>query len=113
MGVQPSLQTLLDDADALPIAGWDFSLLRDRIAITGLPWNFDEIVASHAHTASDLLDIGTGGGEWLAGLGARPARTVATESWPPNIEVAGRRLRPLGITVVATEPAPERGPVRG
>ena len=37
----------------------------------------------------------------------RPARTVATETWPPNVDVAGRRLRPLGITVVRTDPAPD------
>jgi SAM-dependent methyltransferase len=107
VAAQPSFDTLLDEADALPIAGWDFSVLGDRIAIAALPWDFDEIVASHARMAPDLLDIGTGGGEWLAGLRVRPARTVATESWPPNVEVAGRRLRPLGVTVVATEPAPD------
>jgi SAM-dependent methyltransferase len=102
---QPSFDRLLDEADALPIAGWDLSVLGDRIVIGALPWDFDEIVASHARMAPDLLDIGTAGGEWLAGLRARPARTVATEGWPPNVEVAARRLRPLSVTVVATEPA--------
>lgn len=107
MGLQPPFDTLLDEADALPTAGWDLSVLGDRIAIAPLPWDFDEIVASHACMAPDLLDIGTGGGEWLARLRARPARTVATEGWPPNVEVAARRLRPLGVTVVVTEPAPD------
>jgi hypothetical protein len=27
--------------------------------------------------------------------------------WPPNVDVAGRRLRPLGVTVVAAEPTPD------
>jgi len=107
VGAQSSFDTLLEEADALPIAGWDFSVLGDRIAIAALPWDFDEIVASHARMAPDRLDIGTGGGEWLARLRARPARTVATEGWPPNVEVAARRLRPLGVTVVVTEPAPD------
>jgi hypothetical protein len=53
----------------------------------------------------DLLDIGTGGGEWLAAQPNRPPRTVATESWPPNVDVAGARLRPLGVTVVRDEGA--------
>ena len=61
----------------------------------------------HAHDSPDLLDMGTGGGEWLAALRHRPARTVATEAWPPNVEVAGARLRPLGITVVAVDAAPD------
>jgi SAM-dependent methyltransferase len=107
VAAQPSFETLLSEADSLPIAGWDFSVLGDRIAIAALPWDFDEIVASHARTAPDLLDIGTGGGEWLAGLHFLPTRTVATEGWPPNVDVAGRRLRPLGFTVIATEPAPD------
>lgn len=54
-----------------------------------------------------MLDLGTGGGEWLAGLPYRPPRTVATESWGPNVEIAAARLRPLGITVVRTECVPD------
>jgi SAM-dependent methyltransferase len=102
-----SFDALLTDADALPVGGWDLSALGDRISIAPLPWDFDETVADAARATSDLLDIGTGGGEWLASLAHRPARTVATEGRPPNVDVAGRRLRRLGITVVATEPAPD------
>jgi SAM-dependent methyltransferase len=51
--------------------------------------------------------MGTGGGEWLAALPHRPPRTVATESWLPNLEVATARLRPLGVTVVFVEAAPD------
>jgi SAM-dependent methyltransferase len=72
-----------------------------------LPWDFDSIVAERARTSADLLDLGTGGGEWLAALAHRPARTVATESWKPNVAVARRRLEPLGIEVVEVEPAPD------
>lgn len=61
----------------------------------------------HARRSPDLLDLGTGGGEWLAALPYRPARTVATESWPPSIPVAEARLAPLGISVVAVESAPD------
>jgi hypothetical protein len=96
---------LLNEADSLPSIGWDFSRLGDRITITPPPWDFGEIVAAHAQTSPDLLDIGTGGGEWLAALPVRAERTVATESWPPNLDVAGQRLRPLRITVVETEAA--------
>jgi SAM-dependent methyltransferase len=70
-----------------------------------LPWNLDSIVVSRAREAPDLLDLGTGGGEWLAGLEYRPARTVATESWAPNVPVARRRLEPIGIQVVRAEAA--------
>jgi SAM-dependent methyltransferase len=97
----------LKEEDMLPVEGWDLGALGDRISIAPPPWDFDQTVVRHARAAPDLLDIGTGGGEWLASLAHRPPRTVATEGWPPNVDVAGRRLRPLGITVVACEPAPD------
>jgi hypothetical protein len=39
-------------------------------------------------------------------LTGRP-RTVATEAWPPNLNIAGARLRPLEVTVVWDEGAPD------
>ena len=98
---------LLDEADATPVAGWDFSWLGERVATTPLPWDFEELVLRHARGAPDLLDMGTGGGERLAAMSYRPPRTVATEAWPPNVDVAGARLRPLGVTVVRVEGAPD------
>jgi SAM-dependent methyltransferase len=98
---------LLEEAEAHALEGWDFSWLGGRMRTAPLPWNFDETVATHAQGSPDLLDMETGGGEWLARLIFRPRRTVATESWPPNVDVAGSRLRPLGITVVQDEGAPE------
>jgi SAM-dependent methyltransferase len=74
---------------------------------TGPGWSFDDIVVQHARESPDLLDMGTGGGEWLSKLAFRPRRTVATEAWPPNVDVARGRLAPLGIDVVAVEPAPD------
>ena len=70
-----------------------------------LPWDYDSLVAERARSSPDLLDLGTGGGEWLASFAFRPARTVATEAWEPNVPVAADRLRPLGVDIVAVEPA--------
>jgi SAM-dependent methyltransferase len=36
----------------------------------------------------------------LAGIPRAPRVLVATESWPPNVAVAARNLRPLGAAVV-------------
>lgn len=99
-------ESLLSQAETTPIEGWDLSRLGDRISTKPRPWNFEKIVEEHAARAADLLDMGTGGGERLMALKHRPARTVATEAWPPNVDVAGRNLRPLGITVVWDEGAP-------
>lgn len=100
-------EQLIQEARSHLIEGWDFAWLGDRVSTTPLPWSFEEIVTRHARESPDLLDLGTGGGEWLASLPYRPARTVATESWLPNVNVAGARLTPMGITVVRTDPAPD------
>ena len=53
--------------------------------------------------ASSLLDIQTGGGEVLAEVLARvddpPDVLAATESWPPNAEIARRTLALFGVAV--------------
>lgn len=98
---------LLADAASRPITGWDFSALGDRLSVRPLPWDFAEIAARQAATSPDLLDLETGGGEWLSSLPHRPPRTVATEPWAPNAAVARTRLEPLGVTVVDVEPPPD------
>ena len=101
------LASLLDEAEAQPVWGWDFSWLGRRMATSALPWDYDAVVLRQARAARDMLDMGTGGGEWLAALPVRPPRTVATEGWEPNVDVAGARLRPLSVTVVRVEGAPD------
>jgi SAM-dependent methyltransferase len=102
-----SLDRLLDEAESAPVEGWDFSWLGHRMSTAPLPWRFDEIVVRLARRSPDLLDIGTGGGEWLARLPYRPPRTVATESWEPNVYVARVRLGPLGVDLVPVAAAPD------
>ena len=96
---------LLDEAARQPFSGWDFSWIEGRIESQPMPWNYTAAVVEHARRSPDLLDLGTGGGEWLASLPYRPPRTVATEAWPPNVEVANARLEPLGVEVVQVPPA--------
>jgi len=99
------VDAMLDEAERQQFAGWDFSWLRGRIVSEPLPWDYTAVVVDHARRSPDLVDLGTGGGEWLAQLAYRPARTVATEAWPPNVSVARARLEPLGIEVVQVPPA--------
>lgn len=95
---------LIEEARAQPLRGWDVSY-GGRIAHAE-PWDFTAIVAEHARHATSLLDLGTGGGEWLSKLPNRPANTVATEGWPPNVPVARERLAPFGVAVHGVEAAP-------
>jgi SAM-dependent methyltransferase len=98
---------LLENAVAQPMTGWDFSWLGERPATDDPPWEFTTIVTDLARESPDLLDLGTGGGEWLASLSYRPVRCVATESWPPNAAAARRRLEPLGVDVRTVQPFPD------
>ena len=109
------IDALLDEAERQPFVGWDFTWLRGRLDSQPLPWNYTEAVVKHAEESIDLLDLGTGGGEWLASLAYRPPLTVATEAWPPNVVVAKSRLAPLGVKVIQVEPARDNTgkPVKG
>jgi SAM-dependent methyltransferase len=98
---------LVEEASRHPTTGWDFAWLGERMNTTPLPWDFTRLVAERASSAQRMLDMGTGGGEWLAGLAARPPHTVATEGWAPNVPVATTRLAPLGVEVVQIETAPD------
>lgn len=103
----PTFDDLVAQALAAPFSGWDFSWLDARSSHQQTPWSYAAEVASRAESVTTMLDMGTGGGEQLASLSLRPPRTVATESWPPNVGVAAHRLEPLRIPVVQCSGAPE------
>lgn len=85
-----------------PFQGWDFSYLDDRYHEEQPPWSYDTLVREILPGAETLLDMGTGGGEKLLEFAdALPARTIATEGYPPNVPVARAALEPHGIQVMA------------
>jgi hypothetical protein len=92
---------LVAEALEQDFSGWDFAWLRDRWFEEDPPWAYESIVVGEIKRVSSLLDMGTGGGEFLASLAPLPNHTVATESYAPNISVARGRLEPLGVSVVA------------
>lgn len=100
-----SPEALLEEAAQTPFRGWDLAALGDRIRLLPPAWDFEAIVDEAIADVTAMLDMGTGGGEWLSSLRRRPGLTVATESYAPNVPVAAARLRPLGIIVVRDEGA--------
>lgn len=82
------------------IHGWDFSYLDGRFTEeTDLPWNYEKIVHSYLMPCHNILDIDTGGGEFLLSLNHPFDNTSATEGYPPNFELCKRKLLPLGINL--------------
>ncbi|MDO4863635.1 MAG: class I SAM-dependent methyltransferase [Ruminococcus sp.] len=93
------IKSWLEEERSAQIHGWDFSHLDGRM-ISGdddLPWSFPERIARYIKPTDRILDIDTGGGEFLLSLGHSPVLTSATESYPPNVELCRQTLTPLGI----------------
>lgn len=65
-----------------------------------LPWNYFNIVKSYLVEADSLLDMGTGGGEFLSNLAPLPTKAYATESYEPNIKLARNNLESYGVKVI-------------
>ena len=79
--------------------GWDFSYLENRWDDEELPWNYEEILKKYLRPNYKLLDMGTGGGEFLLSLNHPYNNTSVTEMWAPNVELCKQNLEPLGIEV--------------
>lgn len=84
-----------------PLVGWDFSYLDGRVHYEEPPSSYETRAAELMHRARAVLDIDTGGGECLLTLRPHwPTTMVATESYPPNLQLATERLAPLGVQVL-------------
>jgi SAM-dependent methyltransferase len=86
---------------AIKFEGWDFSYFEKNQSLKEYPieWNYRYIVESNISENQYLLDLGTGGGEFLSSLKGLPKHTFATEGYIPNVELAKNRLNKIGIDV--------------
>jgi len=92
-------EELLAEGEAERVEGWDFSWFEGRATEERPPWGYARLIGARMAEAQAGLDIQTGGGEVLATIPQPPPVLAATESWPPNVALARRRLAPLGATV--------------
>ncbi|MFC6705957.1 class I SAM-dependent methyltransferase [Flexivirga alba] len=85
--------------------GWDFSSLDGRMSESSEPWDLAAVWRTALTSGTRVLDMGTGGGEFLARFAdALPEHTVATEGWLPNLGVARSGLAPYDVGVVGADP---------
>jgi len=88
----------LHEQEIAHIRGWDFSHIDGRYAEEeDLPWSYRETIDACRKPEHRLLDIDTGGGEFLLSLGHPNENTTAMEGYPPNVELCRKKLLPLGI----------------
>jgi SAM-dependent methyltransferase len=92
---------LVQEGLSLPFSGWDFSNLGERWKIHEPSWDYQALARSWMNGITSMLDQDTGGGEILSTLVPFPPHIWATESYPPNIQVAIERLEPLGVRVIS------------
>lgn len=87
-------------------SGWDFSHISGRMEEFPLTWNYTNLIKRYYRNAESMLDMGTGGGEYLSAINKMmklPKITCATEAYEPNIPIARERLKPLGVEVYAVK----------
>jgi SAM-dependent methyltransferase len=84
-------------------SGWDFTYIGDRVVNAPLTWSYSSIIIPLLKNSKSLLDMGTGGGEFLASLFPLPKYTCATEAYKPNLSLAKEKLEPLGVSVYYSE----------
>ena len=84
---------------ALPFSGWDFSPIATRRRTGNPPWDYAGLLREKIRVVSSMVDLGTGGGEFLASLAPLPRVAYATEAYPANFTIASRRLAPMGVSV--------------
>ena len=75
------------------IHGWDFSHIEGRYTEeTDLPWNYQHIILDYLNPEMKLLDIDTGGGEFLLSL--RHPYVKCNRSLSPKYSAMQRNLAP-------------------
>ncbi len=98
MDLEKAKEQWLAEERAAHIHGWDFSPIHGRFEEGGdIPWNYRTIVRSYLSADSKLLDVDTGGGEFLLSLHHPYQNTSATEGYPRNVALCQSILIPLGI----------------
>lgn len=92
------IKTLKSEEEIAYIHGWDFSHIEGRYTEdTNFPWDYKRVIKKHLTPKKMLLDIDTGGGEFLLSLNHPFINTAATENYPPNVQLCKEKLLPLGI----------------
>ena len=80
------------------IKGWDFSHIEGRYTSEdSLPWNYRAAILERLRPQMQILDIDTGGGEFLLSLKHPHRNTAAMENYPPNVSLCTETLLPLGM----------------
>lgn len=92
------IEKWLQEEKVAHIQGWDFSHIWGKYEEENdLPWDYEEIVRRYLTKDKKVLDLDTGGAEFLLSLQHPYHNLSATEAYPPNVELCKKKLLPLGV----------------
>jgi len=98
MGKETSIAAWKAEEKIAHIRGWDFSHIDGRYTEQDdLPWDYRAVIGQYLRPEMKIMDIDTGGGEFLLSLDHPHENTAAMESYPPNVALCKELLLPLGI----------------
>jgi len=97
MNRQELFNLWLREEETAHIHGWDFSHIEGKYEEAPLPWDLRSIILEHLRPDMRILDMDTGGGEFLLSLGHPCDMTAATEAYPPNVNLCREKLIPMGV----------------
>lgn len=98
MTVEQRKESWKREEEIARIHGWDFSHIHGRYTEEDdLPWDFGKIIQKYRNDNMKLMDMETGGGEFLLTFRHPYENTAAIEGYPPNVELCKKVLLPLGI----------------
>ncbi len=111
MNREELLNAWLHEEKIAYIHGWDFSHISGKYEEgKALPWDYKSIIKKYLSPDMKLLDIDTGGGEFLLSLKHPNEYIAATESYPPNVALCKETLLPIGIDFKEADGCDERLP---
>ena len=89
-------QSEVDEISAkLPVRdGWDFSFMKT--AKQTPPWTYIEVIKKYLKSSDSVLDVGTGGGEFLTKLSPYFDKAIGIDIDPEMIAVANRNGAGIG-----------------
>ncbi len=89
----------LAEEEIAHIKGWDFSHIEGKFHSEEdhMPWDYKTVIQKYLKPTDKILDMDTGGGEFLLSLGHPYHLTSATEGYAPNVTLCRETFTPLGI----------------
>ncbi len=80
--------------------GWNFDSIAKWKHEEPLTWSYSSIVKEYIQPNLKILDMGTGGGEFLLTLKPYAGSTFATEGYLPNYKYSKEKLKSYGIELI-------------